>query len=146
MYSHSDAGRTDAREAVDFFDGGSRGSYDDTFYRYLNLGMRVPFSTGTDWFMYDFSRVYVDLQGESTVEAWLRSLAAGRNYITNGPLLEFRVAGRALGETVEMSQPGHVSIDAHVRGRLGEGSLPNLARLRRVMRQVVATKERRNIH
>jgi hypothetical protein len=39
--------------AQNIFDGGSHGTYKDTFYRYLNLGMKVPFSTGTDWFVYE---------------------------------------------------------------------------------------------
>ena len=50
-------------DAQNIFDGGSRGDYSETFYRYLNLGLKVPFSTGTDWFIYDFSRVYVPLEG-----------------------------------------------------------------------------------
>ncbi|HLV00132.1 MAG TPA: hypothetical protein VKZ59_02625, partial [Acidobacteriota bacterium] len=31
-------------DAQNIFDGGSQGDYDDTFYRYLNAGLRVPFS------------------------------------------------------------------------------------------------------
>jgi hypothetical protein len=60
-------------DAQNIFDGGNRNSYADTYYRYLNLGMTVPFSTGTDWFMYDFSRTYVPLNpdGERTPQAWL---------------------------------------------------------------------------
>ena len=49
-------GRLDAQN---IFDGGAHGSYKDSFYRFLNAGLRVPFSTGTDWFIYDFARVFV---------------------------------------------------------------------------------------
>jgi hypothetical protein len=49
--------------AQNIFDGGDHGTYEDTFYRYLNVGMKVPFSTGTDWFIYDFSRVYLPISG-----------------------------------------------------------------------------------
>ena len=80
--------------AQNIFDGGDHGSYEDTFYRYLNVGMKVPFSTGTDWFIYDFSRVYVPLAGELTTKRWLAELAAGRSYITNGPLLELTADGQ----------------------------------------------------
>jgi len=48
-------------DAHNIFDGGSRGTYEDTFYRFMDIGLRVPFSTGTDWFIYDFSRVYVEV-------------------------------------------------------------------------------------
>ena len=41
-------GRLDAQN---IFDGGTHGSFKDSFYRYLNAGVKVPFSTGTDWFM-----------------------------------------------------------------------------------------------
>ena len=34
-------------QAQNIFDGGSKGSYKDSFYRYLNAGLKVPFSTGT---------------------------------------------------------------------------------------------------
>src|SRR5262245_65353397 len=56
------------------FRSGSRiGKYEDNYYRYLNLGLRMPISTGTDWFMYDFSRVYAEVRGKLTIPAWLRS-------------------------------------------------------------------------
>ncbi|MCH7685621.1 MAG: hypothetical protein IH899_02890, partial [Planctomycetes bacterium] len=68
-------------DAQNIFDGGTHGSYKDSFYRYLNAGIGVPFSTGTDWLLYDFSRVYCDMDGDVTVQKWLDSLAAGKNYI-----------------------------------------------------------------
>ncbi|MDP7010056.1 MAG: CehA/McbA family metallohydrolase [Verrucomicrobiota bacterium] len=77
-------------DAQNIFDGGSHDSYEKTYYRYLNVGLRVPFSTGTDWFMYDFSRVYVRMDGKLTPGRWLTALCGGRSYITNGPLLELR--------------------------------------------------------
>jgi hypothetical protein len=96
------AGRLDAQN---IFDGGSHGGYEDSFYRYLNAGLRVPFSTGTDWFMYDFSRCYARVEGELTPETWLAALRAGRTFITNGPLLEFRVNDSGLGDTIALDQP-----------------------------------------
>src|SRR4029450_348859 len=56
--------------AQNIFDGGQHGGYADTFYRYLAAGMKVPFSTGTDWFIYDFSRVYVPLAGAWSPKRW----------------------------------------------------------------------------
>lgn len=109
-------GRVDAQN---IFDGGTHGSYKDSFYRYLNAGLRVPFSTGTDWFMYDFSRAYVEMAGrELTAENWLDGLSAGRSYITNGPLLEFRVAGKRPGGTVRLDRPGTVRLEARALGRI----------------------------
>jgi len=109
------AGRVDAQN---IFDGSVRSSYKDSFYRYLNAGLNVPFSTGTDWFLYDFSRVYVDMQGQPTVESWLQSLADGKTYITNGPLLTFTVDGQPIGTTLDLDQGGDVRIVARALGRL----------------------------
>ena len=107
-------GRLDAQN---IFDGGSRGSYEESFYRYLNLGMRIPFSTGTDWFIEDFSRVYVPLTERLTSEAWLKQLARGRSFITNGPLLEFTVDDHSIGDTLQLSQSRELKVTARAIGR-----------------------------
>jgi len=96
-------------DAQNIFDGSAIGSYYDTFYRYLNLGMRVPFSTGTDWFITDFSRVYVPINGEITVKRWLAALAEGKSSITNGVFLEFDVE--------RVSQPKSGSTKSNETGR-----------------------------
>jgi len=97
------AGRVDAQN---IFDGGNRGGFEDTFYRYLNVGMKVPFSAGTDWFVYDFSRVYVTLPKGEPVSAvrWLARLRAGRSFISNGPWLEFSVDGAGPGSELKSDQ------------------------------------------
>jgi hypothetical protein len=105
-------------QAQNIFDGGIRSSYKDSFYRYLNAGLRVPFSTGTDWFMYDFSRAYVRMDGELTTSNWLKQLAAGRSFITNGPLLDLRVSGRSIGDTVKLRDAGSVNVVATASGRV----------------------------
>ena len=104
--------------ANNIFDGGTRGSYRHSFYRYLDCGIPVPFSTGTDWFIYDFSRVYVPHEGRPTPEQWLDELARGRSFITNGPLLEFSVNGQSLESHVSLDRPGTVDVRAACRGRL----------------------------
>ncbi|MDA2928987.1 CehA/McbA family metallohydrolase [Acidobacteria bacterium AH-259-O06] len=104
-------------DAQNIFDGGSHGTYEDTYYRYLNLGMKIPFSTGTDWFIYDFSRVYVPIDGELTSKSWLRALTAGRSYITNGTFLEFQVGDSRVGDTIAMAGPGQLQITGHAIGR-----------------------------
>jgi hypothetical protein len=108
------AGRLDAQN---IFDGGSHGGFADSFYRYLNAGLKVPFSTGTDWFMDDFSRVYARVEGELTPESWLAALRAGRTFITNGPLLEFQVDDAQIGDTIDLPQPRKVTVIASATGR-----------------------------
>ena len=104
-------------DAHNIFDGGSRGSYEDTFYRFMNIGLRVPFSTGTDWFIYDFSRVYVEVSKPLTVERWLDGLEKGRTYITNGPLLQFSLGEYSPGDVIRLAQPQELNIFSHAVGR-----------------------------
>ncbi|MDB5390860.1 MAG: hypothetical protein JWM11_6506, partial [Planctomycetaceae bacterium] len=126
IWCHNDFGLEDIPNlvsgrvhALNIFDGNKVSSYKHSFYRYLNAGLRVPFSTGTDWFMYDFARVYVPGdQAAVTPRAWLKNLAAGQSYITNGPFLELRVAGRNLGDTVKMDAAGEVEVVARAVGRV----------------------------
>jgi hypothetical protein len=127
-------GRVDAQN---IFDGGNRGSYGDTFYRYLDLGMKVPFSTGTDWFVYDFSRVYARLdEGRPpSVDAWLDALRAGSTFITNGPLLQFHagekgaVPDRAVpdwalpGESISLESAGSIPVSGSAVSRHDFGRL-----------------------
>jgi hypothetical protein len=108
-------GRLDAQN---IFDGGAHGSYKDSFYRFLNAGFRVPFSTGTDWFIYDFARVYAPVSEMPTARSWLKSLSAGKSYITNGPLLEFTVAGKSSGDTIRLPARSGVEITAKGLGRV----------------------------
>jgi hypothetical protein len=109
--------------AQNIFDGGSQGSYAGTFYRYLDIGLKVPFSTGTDWFIYDFSRVYVRLGDSPTVQNWLAALTAGRSFITNGPLLDLRIGGKAVGDTIALSRPSKLPVAGSAKGRHDFGGL-----------------------
>src|SRR5262249_9135504 len=73
--------------ALTVFDGSRRGSFEETYYRYLNIGLRMPISTGTDWFVYDFARVYARVPDKLIASRWLEALKAGNCQATNGPLL-----------------------------------------------------------
>ena len=103
--------------AQNIYDGSPTGDYDGAYYRYLNLGLKVPFSTGTDWFIYDFARVYVPVEGELTSKKWLGSLRAGRSFITNGPLLELTADDAKVGDTIALSGPKLIEVEARGVGR-----------------------------
>jgi hypothetical protein len=112
------AGLLDAHNIFDG-DGATHGRYEDTFYRYLNIGLKIPFSTGTDWFIYDFARVYgrLDKDKPLTVPNWLAALAAGRTFISNGPLLEFHAGKSEIGDTIALSKAAKLSISGRAVGR-----------------------------
>jgi hypothetical protein len=66
----------------------------DVWYGLLNCGMRLPASTGSDWFVCSSNRVYVAVD-DFSYQTWLAGLAAGRTFVTNGPLLGIEVEGHA---------------------------------------------------
>ena len=105
-------------DAMNIYDGGRRAGFKERFYPLLNIGLKVPFSTGTDWFMYDFSRVYVELEKPLTVDNWLDGLSAGRSYITNGPLFRFKVNEAAIGDALDLAGTDAVSVSGQVEGRI----------------------------
>jgi hypothetical protein len=104
--------------AMNIFDGGTHGSFRHTFYRYLNAALKVPFSTGTDWFIYDYSRVYARMPAITRPSDFLENLKAGRTYITNGPFLEFKVNGKEAGETARLKNGARVHATGRVVGRV----------------------------
>jgi hypothetical protein len=89
----------------------------------LNIGLKVPFSSGTDWTVFDFSRVYVPVDGELSTKKWLRELRSGRSYITNGPFLELETERGGLGDTLKLSAPNSVTVVGRGFGRKNFGAL-----------------------
>ena len=86
------------------------------YYGLLNCGLRVPASSGTDWWIYDHNRVFVQVEGGFSYDTWIAGLRAGRTFVSNGPLLELRVNDKGPGATLETRGPLQVS--AHVISRL----------------------------
>jgi hypothetical protein len=93
------------------------------FYRYLNMGYRLPLAGGTDKMSSDTAvgmcRTYVRIPEEEpfSYERWCRGLAAGRTFITTGPLIELQVEGVHPGDDVELpAAGGTVEVHARVRG------------------------------
>jgi hypothetical protein len=124
-------------DALNIFDGGSHGTYEDSFYHYLNAGMRVPFSTGTDWFIDDLARVYANVDGNLTIRSWLDALKAGRSFITNGPLFEFSVGTTEIGGTLALDSRREVRVRGRATGRQNFGRL-QLVRNGRVIDETAA--------
>jgi TolB protein len=97
----------------------------DAWYRLLNIGARVMPSAGTDA-MVDFfrtmamgtTRVYVKVPGEFSIERYLEGLKAGHSFVTTGPLVDFRVAGRSPGETIASPSGADVSWEMRIDSSL----------------------------
>ena len=76
-----------------------------TYYALLNCGFRMRPAAGTANGVHPvplgFSRVYVHLAEPFSYEAWMRGLAAGRSFVTTGPMLLAKVEGQWPGRTFE---------------------------------------------
>src|SRR6202040_2829895 len=96
-------GKIDYLEIVAFADHQATAG---VWYRLLNLGFRIPAAGGTDAMAnyatlrgpVGLNRVYASVaNGALRSDAWLDALRQGRTFATNGPLLDFAVAGTSIG-------------------------------------------------
>jgi hypothetical protein len=78
----------------------------------LDCGVRLPASTGSDWFVCSANRVYSQTGGEFRYEQWLQGLRGGQTFITNGPAIHLKVDGCEPGATVH-AKPG-ATVEAEV--------------------------------
>ena len=94
------------------------------YYRYLNCGYRLPLVGGTDKMSSDVPvglyRTYARIQeGEDfTYDSWCKSVARGRTFLSGGPIVHFSVEGRQVGDTVQLSGPGTVEVEAWAESTL----------------------------
>ncbi len=82
------------------------------YYRYLNGGYRLPLVGGTDKMSSDVpvglyrTYVYIPPDQDFTYETWCVNLAAGRTFMSGGPIISLNVDGHAIGDTVRLSGSG----------------------------------------
>ncbi|MGH9795468.1 MAG: CehA/McbA family metallohydrolase [Candidatus Acidiferrales bacterium] len=97
----------------------------EVWYRLLNLGFRIPAAAGTDAMMNFASlrgplglvRTYVRVPASRlNMREWLDGLRAGRTFVTNGPLLHFRLGTKEVGDELNLTAGGKaVAFAAAVR-------------------------------
>ena len=85
------------------------------YYQLLNCGLKLPASSGTDWWIYDHNRVFVQVEGAFSYDTWIAGLRAGRTFVSNGPLLEMTVDGKGPGAVIETAGPVRVAAKAASR-------------------------------
>ena len=86
------------------------------YYQLLNCGFRLPASSGTDWWIYDHNRVFVQVEGSFNYDSWIAGLRAGRTFVSNGPLLSLTVNGKGPGSVLE--GPERLTVVARALSRL----------------------------
>ena len=97
----------------------NRGVY-HAWYAILNTGFRITPTAGTDYPCVGATipgreRFYTKVEGPLTYENWLEGVRRGRTFVTNGPILEFRVNDKGMGEEVVLEQAGSVEVQGRVR-------------------------------
>jgi hypothetical protein len=90
-----------------------------SWYEILNSGFRLTPTAGTDYpCLASYpgrERFYTKVEGSLAYDTWLEGVRRGRTFVTNGPVLDFRVNGKEMGEEVRLERPGTVTIDGRVR-------------------------------
>jgi len=79
-----------------------------TYYALLNCGFRLRPAAGTANGVHPvplgFSRVYVHLDEPFSFDTWIRGLAAGRSFVTTGPMMLAKVEGQWPGASFQVSK------------------------------------------
>jgi len=95
----------------------------EIWYRLLNTGSRIPATAGTDA-MSDIwrhpavgtTRSYVYTgEEELDYDQWADAMAAGRAFVTSGPILSLDVSGKGMGEELKVSKGDVLEVSATAR-------------------------------
>ena len=98
---------------------GGRAPAAEVWYGFLNCGFKLPATAGTDKMansqVAGIPRVYVHVRGPFSYKSWLEGIRAGRTFVTTGPLLRFKAAGKNLGETINASRGEEIEFEVSVQ-------------------------------
>ena len=100
------------------------------WYRYLNLGYRLPIVAGTDKMSAEVPvgavRAYVHLLDDEPLSfaSWAAAIRAGRTFVSSGPIVELAVDGHEPGSVIRMRSGGH--LDVAVRARAAQPVISNV--------------------
>jgi hypothetical protein len=92
----------------------------DVWYDTLNMGFRMTPTAGTDYPCGDNGipgreRFYTQTTGPLTYDSWLEGVRQGRTFVTNGPMLDFHINGKGIGDEVLLKKPGTALLEGRVR-------------------------------
>ena len=91
----------------------------EIYYHILDAGIRMPPSAGSASGVLPnpvgYNRVYVHLGDDNfTRDAWFDGLAAGRCFVTNGPLLRVTAGEHLPGEVLKLPPTGLLNVDISI--------------------------------
>ena len=88
-------------DAFNLFDPYWNNAEYDIYYQMLNAGIKLPASTGSDWYICSSNRVYSWTGNTFEYGEWLDSFKRGQTFITNGPSLQIHVGDSQPGDEIE---------------------------------------------
>ena len=93
----------------------------EQYYEALNMGAHLSLSAGSDfpWGGHiGDNRTYALLaKGEAlTPEKWYSALKAGRTFVTQGPMLDFKIDGRPVGSDIFVKKGAQLEISVRAEG------------------------------
>ena len=92
----------------------------ELYYRYLNLGLKIPISAGSASGVLKnpvgYNRLYVHMGRKFSYDRWLHGMKTGMAFATNGPMLFFSIDRCELGTTLKVpaGQAFHGKISLNV--------------------------------
>lgn len=90
----------------------------EDWYRFLNIGYQFPCLGASDYpacrWLGD-CRTYAKVGGTQNMKTWFEAAAAGRSFVTTGPLLDLEVDGHSPGDRIELKGDGPHTVTAHLR-------------------------------
>ncbi|MBG85688.1 MAG: dehydrogenase [Verrucomicrobiales bacterium] len=119
VYADVAQGKIDGVELLQF--GVYRGIGLDDWYHMLNTGFRVPINGAADYpacRKLGDCKTYVHSGKEPNPEGWLRGMAAGRSFVTSGPMLLLDVDGIKPGGRIDKQGPVRVKAKIRVRSEV----------------------------
>ena len=94
----------------------------DTWYRFLNLGFRLPATAGTDKMqntqVLGSVRTYVKMEGPLSYQGWIDGIQAGRTFTTTGPMIKFSADGAEIGDTITVLSGQMITVNVEVSSRI----------------------------
>jgi len=112
------------RGNVDFAEVEPAAEY-DLYYRFLDLGLRLAALAGSDvpWGeTLGQDRAYVYAGERFTADGWLAAAAAGRTFVTDGPLVLLDVDGALPGDELRVARGQRVRVRARALGHPALGA------------------------
>ena len=124
-------------EFIEVLQGGRLNS--EIWYRFLNLGYRISPVGGADYPYFGptlpgVERTYVKVDGTLSPETWFSSFRRGHVFVSNGPLLDFTVNGKMMGDELRGAE-GHEAQRERVRQAQSRHRRPRPSRARRPRRR-----------